>query len=216
MNNQHETSLEFKHLQMVKGILSNQKLKTTRMEGDKMSATTINHTKAKHDWGLFFLGIICIAASLAIVAWPGISMFTITIIAGIVLCVAGVWDFVLYSNLKGTVSGAGWYIASGICDIILGALFLLNPIATAEMLPWLAGIFVIAYGIAACFSGIGFSSFTGAWALMLLNGILSVIIGIMFLTMPGSFILFISIYLAFRGVMMCIYGIVAPNSISAM
>lgn len=179
-----------------------------------MSATISAKQKAGHDWGMFFMGIVCIAASAVIIVWPDISMFTITIIAGIVLCVAGVFDFILYSNVKGSVSGAGWYIASGICDIILGALFLLNPIATAAMLPWLAGIFVIAYGIAACFSGIGFSSFTGAWAIMILNGILSVIIGIMFLTMPASFILFVSIYLAFRGVMMCIYGIVAPNSLS--
>lgn len=181
-----------------------------------MSTIAVNKTKAGHDWGMFFLGIVCIAASVAIMVWPGISMFTIAIIAGIVLCVAGIWNFVAYANVKGTVSGAGWYIASGICDILLGVLLLFNPVGTAVMLPWAAGIFAIAYGFTSFFAGIGFSSFTGAWAVMLLNGILSVIIGIMFLAMPASFVLFLSIYLCFRGVMLCIYGIVAPNSISAM
>ena len=179
-----------------------------------MSATMTSKTKSNHNWGMFFTGILLIAASAIVFIWPGISMVTISIIAGIVLCVAGIFDFILYGTLKGYVKGAGWYIATGICDVILGVLFLLNPIATAEMLPWLAGIFVIAYGIASCFSGIGFSSFTGAWAIMLLNGILSVVIGIMFLTMPASFVLFVAIYLAFRGVMMCVYGIIAPNSIA--
>lgn len=174
------------------------------------------NSSKKHDWGLFFSGIALILVSAVVILWPGLTLVTIAIVAGAILVVAGIFDFVFYFRAKDVTQPSGWVIVNGILDIILGAMFLIQPVATAAVLPWIAGVFIIAYGIVAIPSAIAFRKIGSAWPIMLLNGILSILIGIIFVMDPASFALFLGIYLAMRGVMMCIYGIIAPRNLPYM
>ncbi len=177
-----------------------------------------NGTKTrKHDWGLFASGILLLICAFVIMLWPGITLVTMGIIAGILLIIAGVSIFATYMRTRNTaIKQSGWVLANAILDIILGAMFLIWPVAAAATIPWLAGVFMVAYGIMAIISSIAVRQTGSMWILMLINGILSIIIGIMFVMDPGSFVIFVSIYLIMRGVIMMIYGIIAPRNLPYM
>lgn len=170
----------------------------------------------KHDWALFFGGLLVFLMGLAVMLWPGLSMVTLAIMAGIILVVSGIANIVSYTQIRGAVSGAGWTLATGICDLLLGALFIIYPVATAAMLPWLAGVFVIAYSVFAIIAAIGMKKVTSSWGWVLATGIVGLLCGIMFIGMPDTFVIFLGIFLLMRGTTMAITGLMAPNQINYM
>lgn len=172
-------------------------------------------TQRKHDWGMIVCGVLLVISAFVIMLWPGMTLFTLAIIAGVMLLFAGGADISQYIRLR-PASGSGWILVNAILDIILGAMFIIHPIAAAEVLPWLAGIFVIAYGVMAIVASIGIRSMGSVWVLMLLNGILSIVIGILFFVNPAYFVWFLGFFLAWRGAMMCVYGFMAPASLPYM
>lgn len=178
-----------------------------------MAADYGTSTVKKHDWGMFFLGILLVICSVIIMAWPGATLVTIALFAGFMLLFAAGADLATFFNIPSGSPGRGWIMANAIIDILLGAMFVAFPVATAQIIPWLAGAFIVAYGIIAIITSIGVRSLGSTWMLMLLNGILSIIIGILFFVDPTYFVIYLGLYVAMRGVLMCIYGIVAPRSL---
>ncbi len=173
-----------------------------------------NAIRRKHDWALIVGGVLVFIMGIMVMAWPGASLVSIAIMAGAVLIVAGVADFVSYGQVSGT-PGAGWLIANGICDVVLGMLFVIYPVATAAMLPWLAGIFVICYSVFAIITAIGIRGTFSSWGWLLATGVVGLLCGIMFIAMPESFVVFLGIFLLMRGVTMTVEGIVLPASVAA-
>ncbi len=175
--------------------------------------SNIDNARRKHDWALIVGGVLVFIMGIMVMAWPGASMVSIAIMAGAILIVAGVTDFISYSQVSGT-PGAGWILASGICDVLLGMLFVIYPVATAAMLPWLAGVFVICYSIFAIVAAIGMRGVFRSWGWLLATGIVGILCGIMFMVMPASFVVFLGIFLLMRGVTMVVEGIVLPASVA--
>lgn len=167
----------------------------------------------QRDWGLVLSGIILIAFALVIMAWPGATLVTIAIMTGVLLLLSGIADVVFYARFRNAMERPGWVIVNAVLDILLGGMFLLHPIITASILPWLAGIFVIAYGIIAIASSFAFRPMGSLWVIMLLNGIVSVLIGVLLMGSPAYFVIFIGVYLLMRGIVMCISGVSAPRRI---
>lgn len=171
------------------------------------------NSEKKHDWGMFFIGVVLIISAFIMMIWPGMTLVTIALMAGIMLLFAGGADLSAFFAAKGT-EGRGWIILNAILDILLGIMFLVHPLVAASVLPWLAGGFVIGYGILAIISAFGLRKLGSTWVLMLINGILSIIIGILFIIQPINFAIFLSVFFAWRGVLMCFYGIVSPRSLN--
>lgn len=169
-------------------------------------------TTKKRDWGLFFTGILLIICAFVVILMPGATLVSLAMIAGAILLCAGAADLVFYFRFKATMQKSIWVLINGILDILLGGMFLIHPIATAAVLPWMAGVFVIFYGAMAIASSFAFRGLGSAWLLVLLNGLLSIWIGFMFIVEPSSFALFLGIYLAMRGALMCVSGLVAPRA----
>lgn len=170
-------------------------------------------TAKKHDWVMFFLGILLVLSAIVIMAWPDASLLTMSIFAGAMFLVAGVGDIIAYVQLRKINQASGWIIVNAILDVILGFMFIVHPIAGAQVLPWLAGVFVIAYGVMAIITSIGVRSYGSTWIVLLIYGILSIPVGIFFMMWPASFIYFLGIFLIMRGCIMSYYGIVAPNNL---
>lgn len=162
---------------------------------------------AGRDWGLFFAGIALVIAGIIIYFWPGLTLVSIAIIAGILLLVGGVFDLVSYFRLRGTGLTSGWAVVNAICSIILGIMFLVHPMVSATVIPLLAGAFVLVYGIIAIVAAISLRQAGTSWGLMLLNGIVSILCALMFMFMPASFAIFLSVFLIMRGVTMCVFGL---------
>ena len=181
-----------------------------------MSATTSRRSGSKKDWGLVIAGILVLLMGIVIMAWPGLSLVTLAIMAGAILIVAGVSNIATFTRMKGIVPGAGWVLANGIGDILLGAIFVIFPVASADMLPWLSGVFLMAYSVYAIVAGIAMKNAFPGWGLVLATGIVGLLCGIMFIVSPASFVIFLGAFLIFRGVTMAIDGIVSPNSLDYM
>lgn len=149
--------------------------------------------------GLIILGFICV-----FVPFP--ALMTIALLAGIGLLVVGVITIVSYFMNRQSYGLSGWSLVYGICDILLGALFVAHPLISAIDIGLLAGIFVCAYGI--------FSIYV-AWRLRGVHGsgwawfyaIVTLICGVCFFLWPTVFSYFLGFYMIFRGVGLATYGI---------
>ncbi len=173
-------------------------------------------TASKRDWSLFFAGALIFISGLVVLFWPGLSLVVITQIAGVLLLVGGIFDIIWYVRLRNTALTTGWALVNAICSIILGLMFLLHPIVTASVIPFLAGVFVAAYGIMAVVAAFSMRGRGSGWGLMLINGIVSILCGFMFAFMPESFAIFLGIFLMMRGATMCVYGLTSPGTVDLM
>ncbi len=164
------------------------------------------------DWGLFFWGILLLVCGFVVMAWPDLSLVSIAIAAGAMLLVGGVFDAVAYFRLRKTGLETGWALVNAICSIILGIMFLVHPIVTASVIPFMAGIFVLVYGIMAIVAGVGLRGLGAGWGWMIANGIISILCAFMFMFMPASFVIFLGIFLVMRGITMAVFGLTMPKA----
>lgn len=180
-----------------------------------MSGQHHDHMKASIDWGAFFIGIIVAIAGVVVLLWPGLSLVMLAQIAGIGLLAAAVFDAVAWWRMRKNVSGAGWTLVSGICDLILGVMFLVHPMVAAGVITILVGSFVIVYGGFAIACGFGMRDIVGSgWGWMVANGVVSIICGLLFLISPAFFAIYLGIFLIMRGVTMSVLGVTAPNQMT--
>ncbi len=170
----------------------------------------------KTDWGAFIIGVLVAICGFIIMVWPGLSLVMLAEIAGAWLLVAAVFSFVTWARTRKVVSGSGWTLANAICDLILGIMFLMHPLVAAGVIPLLVGCFVVSYGIFAIATAIGMRSVIGSgWGLMVLNGIVSLLCGVLFIVFPAFFAIYLGVFLIMRGVTMTVLSVTAPGQMSA-
>jgi uncharacterized membrane protein HdeD (DUF308 family) len=175
-------------------------------------ATTVHYgrnTSSRRDWSLFWGGVALCVIGVVFLLAPGLTLVSIAAITGAILILAAVADFISFFQARKFQAQSGWTLFFGLLNLILGALFLLNPVVTADIIPWVAGIFVLAYGIIAVISAVAIRQITASWSVMLLNGIVSIFCGLVFMFAPAAFTIFLAIFLLMRGLTMSIFG-VAP------
>ncbi|MFR8831525.1 MAG: HdeD family acid-resistance protein, partial [Eggerthella lenta] len=100
-------------------------------------------TTNKHDWGLVIAGVLLVICSMFFLFAPGLALVTITVIAGAAFLVSGIFDIVNYFRFRRAMDLSGWALAYGALDIVLGILFLVNPLVSAGALAWFIGAFFI-------------------------------------------------------------------------
>ena len=88
-------------------------------------------TTNKHDWGLVIAGVLLVICSMFFLFAPGLALVTITVIAGAAFLVSGIFDIVNYFRFRRAMDLSGWALAYGALDIVLGILFLVNPLVSA-------------------------------------------------------------------------------------
>lgn len=173
-------------------------------------------TTKKRDWGLIVAGILLAICACFIIAMPGLTLVTLTAVAGAGFLVSGIFDIVAYARFHRQMDLSGWAIAYAILDIVLGLMLLLHPLALAGVIPWVVGLFFVVFGI---FELVG--SFkvkgTGAsmWGWMLFSGIISVLCGITFFLNPATFSIFLAVFVLMRGVSLLFYGWNTGKGLSA-
>lgn len=170
-------------------------------------------TTGKHDWGLILSGIAIALIGFIVVMWPGLSLATLAIMAGIMFLVAGIVDVVSFVRTRKEYKVSGWALVNAICDIVLGGLFLLYPATGAFVITWVAGAFVIAYGVFAIMGAFALRGTGISWGWLLFSGIMGILCGAMFFITPEFFALFLGFFLMVRGVTLAVYGVTAPTAI---
>ena len=160
--------------------------------------------KVGRNWGLFAAGIALVIIGFVLLMVPGLTLVSIAVIAGCMFLAAGIVDAYAYFKYREAEGLSGWALAYAICDIILGVLLIVHPIASAVVIPWVMGIFVVAYGIFEIVAAVRFHSVLPGWGWVLFAGA--------FFLWPGTFALFLGFFLMARGVQMAVYGVSLPQA----
>ena len=159
--------------------------------------------KVGRNWGLFAAGIALVIIGFVLLMVPGLTLVSIAVIAGCMFLAAGIVDAYAYFKYREAEGLSGWALAYAVCDIILGVLFIVHPIASAVVIPWV--IFEIV-------AAVRFHDALPGWGWVLFAGIVSLFCGIAFFLWPGTFALFLGFFLMARGVQMAVYGVSLPQA----
>ena len=146
-------------------------------------------TEKKHDWGTIVAGVLLVVCAFVCLLMPGVTLVTITMIAGAGFLVSG------------------WVLAYAILDILIGAMFLLHPLAFSVVLPWLIGGFFVAFGVFEIVMAVrGRSAGMPMWGWAVFSGVVGVICGIMFFLNPAMLSIFIALFMVMRGATLLVFG----------
>ncbi len=168
--------------------------------------------KVGRNWGLFAAGIALILIGFVLLMVPGLTLVTVAVIAGCMFLAAGIvdaWAYFKYRSLEGL---SGWALAYAVCDIVLGVLLIVHPIASAVVIPWVMGIFIIAYGLFEIVAAVRFHRDMTGWGWLLFAGVVSVLCGFAFIVAPETFAFFLGFFLMVRGVQMAVFGVSLPRA----
>lgn len=170
----------------------------------------IRHTgtqQHKHDWGLIAAGALLILCSFIFLVAPGITLVTITAIAGAAFLVSGVMDLVNYFRYRKAADLSAWAVVYAVCDFVIGAMLLVHPLLYSAVIPWVVGVFFAAFGAMEIFGAFQMRKGEApAWGWMLVSGIVSVLCGVMFFVAPASLSIFLSVFVLMRGMSLIFYG----------
>jgi uncharacterized membrane protein HdeD (DUF308 family) len=163
------------------------------------------------NWWLAVLrGVAAIIFGILAFAWPGITLLTLVLFWGAFALVDGV--LAIIAAVKGGNPMPRWWLAIvGLAGIIAGALTFLMPGLTALVLVTFVAVWAIILGVMEIYGAIKLrKEIQGEW-LLILNGVISVLFGIVLLWRPvtGALALvwIIGAYAIILGVIYVMFGL---------
>jgi uncharacterized membrane protein HdeD (DUF308 family) len=156
-----------------------------------MESTFERATKAagtqltKMRWALGLNGVVSVAAGVVILAWPGISLYALTLLFGAYTLARGVVGLgaAASSPVKG---GRGWLAVSSLASIAVGVIVLVWTNISALALLYVIGAYAVSLGIIAVGGAFYLPLDGGDTALMILSGLVSILFGIVIFARPGA------------------------------
>jgi uncharacterized membrane protein HdeD (DUF308 family) len=149
------------------------------------AAQTARTQVTKMRWVLGLHGLASVVFGLMILAWPGISVYALTILFGAYTFATGIVEFGTAFTTQGKEERA-WLILRGLLGITVGVLVFAWPGISALTLLYVIGAYAVAFGI--LFVGASF------WlpldrrdtASMILTGLVAIVFGIVIFAEPGA------------------------------
>lgn len=136
-------------------------------------------------WAVGINGVLSLAFGVVILAWPGLSLFALTILFGAYAAATGV--VALASAISGRVKeGRGWLALSGLLGIGVGVAVLLRTDMSALALLYVIGAYAVALGIISVGGAFWLPLDGGDRALLVLTGFVSILFGIVMFAKPGD------------------------------
>jgi len=164
----------------------------------------------RQPWSMAAEGILALIIGALILAWPGMTLVTLTWIVGIFVFLAGICALIaLIGSQKGQ---RGVLIAGGLLGIILGCIFLAWPIGTTVVLLWLLMIWLVLYGIYRIVHAIRQPPEDHSRWLDICLGIISLVVGVLLIALPALeglevLALLLGIYAVIAGIILiCLAG----------
>jgi uncharacterized membrane protein HdeD (DUF308 family) len=148
---------------------------------DKMADTQLT----KMRWALGLNGLLSIVLGVVILAWPGISLFALTIVFGLYALATGAVGLV--SSFGAQANGErGWLIFSSLLGIAVGIIVLVWPSISALALLYVIGAYAVVLGLIAIGGAFWLPIGGGDTALLVLSGLVSILFGIVMFAKPGD------------------------------
>jgi uncharacterized membrane protein HdeD (DUF308 family) len=172
----------------------------TSIQGISQTATT---PLIRRWWLVAGLGVALVVIGILLLANLAEAAFTIAILLGIGFIVAGVDEFVEADRHRARwpsyVLGALW--------IVTGVAAMVWPDITLWALAFTVGIGLIAVGLAEAFFVIYYRRSLPLWGVWLLDGLLSVVVGVMALIWPEATVIVLAILFGVRVLMRGVWTI---------
>ena len=140
--------------------------------------------KTKYWWALIITGILMIPCGLWLWFQPALGYEVLSLLLGWLLILFGIVQLIVSGNVKQKVRGWGWWLAGGIIDILIGFILVGNLSFSEAVLPFFFAFIFVYKGIANLFSALNMVSTHRYWWLYLVNGLLLLILGLLFFASP--------------------------------
>jgi uncharacterized membrane protein HdeD (DUF308 family) len=156
------------------------------------------------NWWLFvLLGVICVVTGILAIVWPGITLLTLGIIAGIYLLIAAVMEII--DAIVGDPGGRALSAILGIVSLIAGLVFIRRPGESLLAIVIVAGIFLVAEGVIRIVRAFA-SSGARWWGVAI--GAVDAIVGIIILAWPDIGLVTLAVFFAVTMIIRGIFAIV--------
>ena len=151
---------------------------------DRAAETSRTQVK-KMRWTLGLHGLVSAALGVMILAWPGISVYALTIVFGAYALATGIVEFGTAFTSQGKEE-RGWLILRGLLGITIGVLVFAWPGISSLALLYVIGVYAVALGILAIAASFELPLDGRDTALMILTGLVSIVFGIVIFAKPGA------------------------------
>lgn len=157
------------------------------------------------NWWLFVvLGVICLATGIAAIVWPGLTLLTLGLLAGIYLLIAAVMEIIeAITEPEGRAMSA----ILGVLALIAGVICIRRPGESLLAIVIVIGVYLIAAGVFRIVLAIG-SEGNRWWGIAL--GAFNAIIGIVIMAWPEiglvTLAVFFAVTMIFRGAFAIVVG----------
>ena len=159
------------------------------------------HTLARNWWALALRGLVAVLFGLLTFFVPGITLVTLVLLFGVYALMDGLFNVIAFLR----VPAHYWaLLIEGVIGIIAGILTFAWPAITAVALLYVIAFWAIFTGVFEIIAGIRLrKEITNEW-LLLVQGALSLLFGILILFAPGVGALAIVLWI---GAYACVFGI---------
>jgi uncharacterized membrane protein HdeD (DUF308 family) len=150
------------------------------------SAAQVARTQIKKmRWVLGLHGLASVVFGVMILAWPGISVYALTIVFGAYTLATGIVEFGTAFTAQAREE-RGWLILRGLLGITVGVLVFAWPGISALALLYVIGGYAVALGILFVAASFRLPLDGQGKASMILTGLVAIVFGIVIFAKPGA------------------------------
>jgi len=135
--------------------------------------------QCKHWWLMLIVGILLILAGFTYWFWPAAGYAVSSMIFGWLLVLTGLVQIIMSAS-QHRPKGWGWWLAGGVIDLFIGFALVRNIILSELVYPYFLAVIFIFWGVSYIAASAGGHS-RKFWWLYLIDGILLLVIGFLFI-----------------------------------
>ena len=139
----------------------------------------------KMRWTLGLHGLASVVLGVLVLAWPGISVYALTIVFGAYTLATGSFEFAAAFTAQAKQE-RGWLILRGLLGITVGVLVFVWPSISALALLYVIGAYAFGLGILAVVAAFRLPLDGDGTAAVALTGLASIVFGIVIFAKPGA------------------------------
>lgn len=145
-----------------------------------MKSVNLNYWgHSKYWWIVLLVGVLMVISGFAYWFWPVQGYAVASIIFGWLLVLAGIVQLCVSAGAD-RPTGWGWWLFGGVIDLFIGFMLVRSVVLSEAVLPYFLAIIFMFWGISAIF-GSGSGRKRKYWWIELINGILLMSIGFLFI-----------------------------------
>jgi uncharacterized membrane protein HdeD (DUF308 family) len=136
-------------------------------------------------WAMGLHGLASAVFGVMILAWPGISVYALTIVFGAYALATGIFEFAAAFSTQ-FKEERGWLILRGLLGIAIGVLVFVWPSISALALLYVIGAYAFGLGILAVIAAFRLPLNGQDTTAVVLTGLVSIVFGIVIFAKPGA------------------------------